>query len=122
MLKKVLRVTSNVLDRSSLFLASAKDVVDFSRDLIRKNLDAQSPELQAQAEAKKQKEKLRKNFQKNTVIPEEDNSFIRSKEESLRNSQGVGDFSGNAYNGPGKGSERKNANMAQRNFENHQGN
>jgi len=122
MLKKILRFTGNVLDKSSSFLGSTKDFVDFSRGLIRKNIEAKSPEAKAHSKVSVQKDKSQENLHKNTVIPDADNSFIRSKEESLRASQGVGDFSGNAYNGPGKAGERKNSNMSQRNFENHQGN
>ena len=55
-------------------------------------------------------------------IPEAENPFIEAKQQSMEDSQGVADHSGSSYHGPGKPAERTNANMWQRNFDNHQGN
>lgn len=43
--------------------------------------------------------------------------FIEKKNQSLKDSQGVSDFSGSGYNGPGNvDREKTNSNMSQRNF------
>lgn len=49
----------------------------------------------------------------------EQNEFIAKKNQSMKDSQGVSDFSGSGYNGPGNvDREKTNSNMSQRNFEN----
>ena len=61
-------------------------------------------------------------MQKNFIKPEQpindgQNDFIKSKNQSMKDSQGVSDFSGSAYNGPGNvDKEKRNSNMSQRNF------
>ncbi len=43
--------------------------------------------------------------------------FIDSKNQSMKDSQGVSDFSGSGYHGPGNvDAEKRNSNMSQRNF------
>lgn len=60
------------------------------------------------------RENLVKNFSKDEDTSDE---FIRSKEQSMKDSQGVSDFSGSAYNGPGNvDREKVNSNMSQRNY------
>jgi hypothetical protein len=63
------------------------------------------------------RENLQKNFLKEDK-PAKENDFITRKNQSMNDSQGVSDFSGSAYNGPGNvDREKTNSNMSQRNFE-----
>jgi hypothetical protein len=63
------------------------------------------------------RENMKRNFL-NDTIPSKDDSFITQKEQSMIDSQGVSDFSGSGYNGPGNvDREKTNSNMSQRNFE-----
>lgn len=73
--------------------------------------------------AEKRKSKKRENLQKNFVVDEDDVARKNSKEllarnsQSMKDSQGVSDFSGSGYNGPGNvDREKTNSNMSQRNF------
>ncbi len=74
------------------------------------------------------KEKIEAQKKKRVVNPERflnepkesgKNDFIEAKrQQSLKDSQGVSDFSGSGYNGPGTvDREKTNSNMAQRNFQ-----
>jgi len=123
LLTKLLRITQEALSRSSSFLGSVKELVDFSKDLIREHLegDSLSPENQKENLSKHELDRESFNNKKN-VKNKMDTNFIQSKEESLSTSQGIADHSGSAHHAPGKPGERTNSNMWQRNFENHQGN
>lgn len=71
----------------------------------------------------KRKNKKRENLKKNFLVDEDDVARKNSKEllarknQSMNDSQGVSDFSGSGYNGPGNvDREKTNSNMSQRNF------
>lgn len=66
------------------------------------------------------RENLQKNFlKKENSLKNESNDFMKKKNQSMSDSQGVSDFSGSGYNGPGNvDREKVNSNMSQRNFEN----
>lgn len=66
----------------------------------------------------------RENLKKNLLIQdtlegnlEEEEESIKRSKQSMKDSQGVSDFSGSSYNGPGNvDREKTNSNMGQRNF------
>lgn len=61
----------------------------------------------------KRAEELQKNFEVKQ----------KSRDQSMRDSQGEADHSGSGYHGPGNiDREKVNSNMARRNYNNHQGN
>jgi hypothetical protein len=118
--KKIITYPKNLMDRASSYIEIGKDILDYGREVIKERLEAQP----SGKHSKNPSEKIPKELviEKNFIIPKADNSFIKGKQESLRASQGITDHSGCSYHGPGKPGENVNSNMAQRNFENHQGN
>lgn len=63
----------------------------------------------------KRKDVKRENLKKNFF--QKDTSSIKRTEQSMKDSQGISDFSGSSYNGPGNvDREKTNSNMSQRNF------
>lgn len=136
--KKILDLASNMLQRSYTYYSIGKDIYEYSNESIKRHLNpegqtsAYQPTLKTESgvETKEEDkeidsdiiEKRREQLKKNMEIPEADDSFVHSKQESMKASQGVADHSGSSYHGPGKPGDKSNANMWQRNFENHQGN
>ena len=60
---------------------------------------------------------LRKKFLKNDNGKHPVNDSMDRKNQSMKDSQGVSDFSGSGYNGPGNvDHEKRDTNMGQRNF------
>lgn len=93
-----------------------------------KRLDSINEYLKKQIEIRREKNEARelkrknalKNFDNSSQV---DPNLIQRKQTSMKASQGVSDHSGSAYKGPGNvDHEKVNSNMAQRNFDNHQGN
>lgn len=63
------------------------------------------------------RENLKKNFLKEKRSEENIEGPINRTKQSMKDSQGVSDFSGSSYNGPGNvDREKTNSNMGQRNF------
>ena len=124
--KKLLDMAGNMLQKSYTYYAIGKDIYDYSNKTIKHHLNAESTQTPHEPKLKEDTEESlearRETLRKNMEIPEPDDSFIQSKQESMLASQGVADHSGSSYHGPGKGGDRTNSNMWQRNFENHQGN
>lgn len=63
------------------------------------------------------RENLKKNFFQKDTSRENLEESINRTEQSMKDSQGISDFSGSSYNGPGNvDKEKTNSNMSQRNF------
>lgn len=61
--------------------------------------------------------KLQKKFSKKEDGTKKVNDYNDRKMQSMADSQGINDFSGSSYNGPGNvDHEKRNSNMSQRNF------
>lgn len=121
--KKLLDLASFALQRSYTYYAIGRDIFEYSNRSIKKHLSAEETQTPHEPTLKEDAAELRReNLQKNMEMPGPDDSFIQGKQQSMMASQGVADHSGSSYHGPGKPGERSNANMWQRNFDNHQGN
>lgn len=67
--------------------------------------------------SKQARENLQKNFLKKDDSEKLNDKNLSRKNQSMLDSQGVSDFSGSGYNGPGNvDREKRNSNMSQRNF------
>ncbi len=63
------------------------------------------------------RENLKKNFLQKDLSQEISAEPVDQTNQSMKDSQGVSDFSGSSYNGPGNvDREKTNSNMGQRNF------
>ena len=72
-------------------------------------------EEEIESQKLKRKDAKRENLKKNFF--QKDTSSIKRTEQSMKDSQGISDFSGSSYNGPGNvDREKTNSNMSQRNF------
>jgi hypothetical protein len=96
-----------------------------------KSKDLEDVELKARASGAKtevdpEAEERRRNLERNFSKQDDADLFEqreKAKQTSMLHSQGEADHSGSGYHGPGKPTPGKtHSNMAQRNFENHQGN
>lgn len=122
-------LTKNVMERSFTYVAIGKDIYSYSKNAIKEHLEKESsqksPEAhfdQTEARNETEVEKKRENLRKQMEVPEAENPFIEARQQSMQDSQGIADHSGSSYHGPGKPGDKSNANMWQRNFDNHQGN
>lgn len=121
--KKLLDLASFALQRSYTFYAIGRDIFEYSNNSIKRHLNSEEDKTPYEPRLKEDEAELRRaNLKRNMEIPEADDSFIQSKQQSMMDSQGFPDHSGSSYHGPGKPGETSNANMWQRNFDNHQGN
>ena len=94
----------NIIEKIKKFIKELDDFRKLRASSVRNNDDIQA--------------RLQKNFLKPEQPENNDQSdFIKSKNQSMKDSQGVSDFSGSSYNGPGNvDREKRNSNMSQRNF------
>lgn len=124
----IMKLGRNIYNLGSSFAAIGKSMTIQGRGAIRGLLrDVQ--EKKASSSNKDEEDEIqaeirRQNMQKNFEIPEPgpNDHAINAKIESMKHSQGVSDFSGSSYDGPGLPGERTNFNKYQQNYENHQGN
>jgi hypothetical protein len=124
---KIMGLTKNVFERSSTYLAIGRDIYDYSKNSIKEHLEKGSSQKDIETQLKRpealeEQEKKREYLRKQMEVLEAENPFVEARQQSMQDSQGVADHSGSSYHGPGKPGEKSNANMWQRNFDNHQGN
>lgn len=123
--QKLMDLTSNVIQKSFTYYAIGKDIWDYSNRTIKRHLGSEEEQTNIQesrSEKQDELEKRREQLIKQMEIPEANDSFIQSRQQSMLDSQGIADHSGSSYHGPGKPGEKSNSNMWHRNYENHQGN
>jgi hypothetical protein len=143
MFDRIREVRRDLTRRGSTYFAIGKDIFDYGRDVIKERLidktagdnqediehklNEEKPTISHEAQAEHDedeelKEKRRQKLQKNFTVPEANNPLEQSKQQSMKDSQGVADHSGSSYHGPGRPGDKSNSNMWQQNFDNHQGN
>jgi hypothetical protein len=106
-----LKMQQNLVPNQEVFML-LKLIENFLRNRKTSN---QSPEKSQPKDSAR--EKLQENFLLKDQ-PTKQDDYINKKNQSMSDSQGVSDFSGSGYNGPGNvDREKTNSNMGQRNFE-----
>jgi hypothetical protein len=126
MFNKIKAFTNNLRARTDTMIILGRDVLIYGTEKLLEQLKKKDDGIEEKKEVEVDDsitiEMKRHNLQKNFTIPEADDAIAQAQQQSLKSSQGMPDHSGSSYHGPGRPGEKINANMAQRNFENHQGN
>ena len=125
--EKFSQLRKNLMNRGATYYALGKDVFDYGRDLIKEKMNSRQTDkdggegfIKEEPEVKSNK---RKNFKKNFSVPDPNDPAIQSKLQSLESHGSEGNkHVASGYHGAGKPGNKTNANMWQRNFDNHQGN
>lgn len=119
--RKINSLAKDVLDRSSGYFEIGQDIFLYGKERIMSYVE-KNEKSQEDVHQGAEAEKRRENLKKQMINEEGEQETLKRRQESMKKSQGVADHSGSSYPGPGKPGEKTNANMWQRNFENHQGN
>lgn len=121
--KKLLDLASTALQRTYTYYLIGKDIFEYSNKSIQRHLSNEEAQAPYEPTLKEDEAEFRReSLKRNMEMPEPNDSFIQSKQQSMMASQGVADHSGSSYHGSGRPGEKINSNMWQRNFDNHQGN